>query len=969
MKKGAVIALVVAILGIVLALSIGYVTTANEPSSNIIVSSKDTRTFKTLTLDNGLKVAVVSDPNSLKSAVSMTVFSGAWSQPTQVPFSAEFLQHLVLMGSEQYPQADSFTRFVTQHGGTSIYQTEAESTHFAFDVHSQQLEEAINRFSQLFIAPTLDALNAQQVTQTMVNQQWRANNDTVKRIEDVLAFNGSGAHPMHTLSVAPLPTADESVLAAATEFYRTHYVANNMALAIVGPQSITKLETLAITEFSALRSVPINKNVAATPLYATADLPMLLEVNNASSAPLLQFRFPINNNPLAIEALPSQFIAYLLADESQRSLMSELRDRGLATHIRVDPGSLAQTQTEFTVSIGLTHAGVEQWQTIGELLFANLAFILEQGINESTFQQWQTLNQLRFEYANQQTPLTQAQRLSRTSQYALPERLLVSDSLPAQFSSEAIMQRLRSLQPDNVVVVLSHANTTGESLTPTLSVPHKRQLLGGNTLAQWRSASPSDRFTLPGVNPFAPTNTDMLPFERELSNLIEFHPQRIAINENTVVWFEQDDRHLLPKADVHLLIETPAVAQGPEQQVATDIYIALVSNALASVHSTAHVAGTEFDISRSEKGILVWAHGFSDRIQLLLDALIVELTDYNISNEMLQTARETYIDQQNANQLAPLSDVAIEHLNLWLSQGEFTVDQKIDAANALTKSDLESIRQLWFTESQLTFLIHGNVSQTTALALAERIDNMIPQQGLGDMRATVPVAQIPQRAFLSSIVSAKAQGSLLQYYQGSNSSLREQALFQLLGFVIRQPFEAEVRDSELGYFSNTFVKDLSGKPGLVMMIESDHTDAALLTLYANRFYAQYRQQLLAMSDAEFNRYKEGLVVQLQQPSANLTELSHRYWQNIMISNANFNSLNRLAHEVKTISLDGFIRFYENQILGNETRNLTIHQVPADMREDYREHMKSVVGLFPLETPKDWPEDVKWVTPTFNNLPR
>jgi hypothetical protein len=38
-----------------------------------------------------------------------------------------------------------------------------------------------------------------------------------------------------------------------------------------------------------------------------------------------------------------------------------------------------------------------------------------------------------------------------------------------------------------------------------------------------------------------------------------------------------------------------------------------------------------------------------------------------------------------------------------------------------------------------------------------------------------------------------------------------------------------------------------------------------------------------------------------------------------------------------------------------------------MADDYTDHAQNIVGKYPLEQPKAWPDDIEWITPTFNNI--
>jgi hypothetical protein len=68
---------------------------------NIIKSSQDSRLYRGLLLDNGLKCLVISDSTTDRSAASLDVHAGYMLDPAQFPGLAHFLEHMLFMGSKK----------------------------------------------------------------------------------------------------------------------------------------------------------------------------------------------------------------------------------------------------------------------------------------------------------------------------------------------------------------------------------------------------------------------------------------------------------------------------------------------------------------------------------------------------------------------------------------------------------------------------------------------------------------------------------------------------------------------------------------------------------------------------------------------------------------------------------------------------------------------------------------------------
>ena len=112
--------------------------------------------YDTFTLPNGLKVLLCSDPASTTSAVAMNVHVGACSDPIEIPGLAHFCEHMLFLGTELYPEEDSFSKFLSSNGGTNNAFTDSERTVYYFEVDGSintSMLEALVRFGSFFSGP------------------------------------------------------------------------------------------------------------------------------------------------------------------------------------------------------------------------------------------------------------------------------------------------------------------------------------------------------------------------------------------------------------------------------------------------------------------------------------------------------------------------------------------------------------------------------------------------------------------------------------------------------------------------------------------------------------------------------------------------------------------------------------------------------------------------------------------------
>lgn len=121
--------------------------------NDITKSQQDNRDYRGLQLSNGLKVLLISDPSTDKSAAAMTVDIGHMSDPANVPGLAHFCEHMLFLGTKKYPNENAYSTYLTENGGTSNASTYSDNTKYYFDVAHDKFDGALDRFAQFFIAP------------------------------------------------------------------------------------------------------------------------------------------------------------------------------------------------------------------------------------------------------------------------------------------------------------------------------------------------------------------------------------------------------------------------------------------------------------------------------------------------------------------------------------------------------------------------------------------------------------------------------------------------------------------------------------------------------------------------------------------------------------------------------------------------------------------------------------------------
>ena len=89
----------------------------NQTKTSLTQHPLDQSESRTLVLENGLKVYLLSDPKFNMSAASMAVEVGSLENPQDREGIAHFLEHMLFLGTEKFPDVDEYSEYLRTYGG------------------------------------------------------------------------------------------------------------------------------------------------------------------------------------------------------------------------------------------------------------------------------------------------------------------------------------------------------------------------------------------------------------------------------------------------------------------------------------------------------------------------------------------------------------------------------------------------------------------------------------------------------------------------------------------------------------------------------------------------------------------------------------------------------------------------------------------------------------------------------------
>src|SRR5690554_7841705 len=362
---------------------------ATDPVAEVttpLVSPHDSRDYRALSLENGLTALLVSDPEADKAAASMNVSVGSAQDPEDLAGLAHFLEHMLFLGTEPYPEADAYQGYLQRHGGSHNAFTAPQDTNYFFDIEPDALPGALDRFSQFFLTPLFNPEQLESERNVVHSEYMARIRDDGRRENDVLNQVFNPDNPTTGFAVGSRETlahrseGEPSLRERAIDIYERYYDANVMHLAVVAPQSVDELEALVTERFAAIPDRDLARPVIDVPLIDTATLPRYIELQSVRDSQHVRFMFPVPDPLLHYRHKPADYLAHLLGHEGEGSLFAVLREAGLADGLSAGTGRGDERHALFTINISLTPTGAERLYEIEATLFTAIEQIRDQDL-------------------------------------------------------------------------------------------------------------------------------------------------------------------------------------------------------------------------------------------------------------------------------------------------------------------------------------------------------------------------------------------------------------------------------------------------------------------------------------------------------------------------------------------------------------------------------------------------------------
>jgi insulysin len=876
-------------------------------------SPNDDYQYRILTLENDLQVLLISDPDAPKAAASLTVMVGSGDNPPGRGGLAHFLEHMLFLGTDKYPDAAEYEEYITEHGGSRNAYTAFDHTNYFFDVNAEHLTESLDRFAQFFIAPRFDSAYVDREKNAVQAEYQMGLKSDGRRGLDVLQEVMNPEHPYSQFSVGSLETlADRDGSAVRQEllaFYAKYYSANIMRLVVLGSESLDELQTLVTPMFSQIPNNSFRHKLIKAPAFAGDSLPMLVSVKPLATLRQLEVSFPIADYRDKYRTKPLSYLGNIVGHEGEGSLLSQLKSEGLAESLGAGSALGWRGGSMFSIGISLTEKGVAERDRVLQLVFAYLDMLRGKGPRDWLYQEQARLAELSFRFREPGSAMRYVSALSSGMHYYRPQDVLKGPYLMDEYDPAMLAEVLDALSAENALVVFNDQSAITDRISEHYQVPYARAPLDIAAVSLAANDEVRQSLRLPTPNEFVTEDVSLVSLPDVLPKIPSVHSEE----GRQKVWYMPDAQYRVPKGVIAVRFRSTEVGETPEQAALAALYTAVLMDAVNEFSYPARLAGLNFGFNAQTRGITLKVSGYNDKQLLLLGRLLEAVHDAEFDPQRFSDIRDDMVRAlKNTAAKRPSSQV-MNDLEEALRRGKWGEDALIGPLeNASLESMGRYIASFW-ENATAEALLYGNYDAGLADDLSKMLDSVI---------STAPAPALPAARVLKlgadvsvqyEVAVAHDDSVVAWYLQGAGISWKDKAATALTAQIMKSGFFQQLRtEQQLGYVVSAFNWPQQTIPGLVMLIQSPVADAPAVADAMEAFLAEVPQEL---SEEQFARHKEALRSEILRPHKNLSERAEFYWSSIAYQRLKFDGRESVAAALDALSYEDWQTYFSEVFLG------------------------------------------------------
>lgn len=888
----------------------------------ITKADNDIKDYYYMILPNKMKVIIIIDNLSTSCGALINVGVGSTSDPPEYEGMAHFLEHMLFLGSEKYPEVE-FMEKINQNGGITNASTGDTDTTYYFSINCDKFIDHLNMMADFFIAPLLkkenvtkevNAVNSESV-KNLLDDNWIFNDIIKKIMINNFAFNHYTCGNLDTLSG---PDLEKGV----RTFFNDNYSSDIMHL-ILHVNSKINLEILEkniIDTFSKIKNNNFKKEYKYGDLLIfNKTLKYIPQIDIDAMTICMQIEKKYKN---LIDS-PFQLLDWILSSKSDYTIFKILEDKGYITDIDTGQVFTFDDNILYIVKFILTKRGLKHTDDIYKIFFDYINSLITYKELEKIYNNLLHLKKRDFTLAKSENVIDTLQHINYILQNDIEPTDIKTHLIQCpKYDSFKIIDLLQQINIKNSSVIISSPDFIKYNYNFTSDkIYNVKYVIETNIISYEKNII--EKLLLPNI--FISDQINIITGEDDYPTK---KPHHIPLTDFNLVYnFNSSFR--TPEVHYYINITIPDLLKNPETYIKAQLFLDSIYSDHSGIIDELNKAGYYFAMTLNNDVLLIYLKTDNNNCQFIIDNVIkpLFLKDY-VARGFESIKEKTYKRYKSFYKEQPIKKINIR-INKLLLQTYYT---PYDMKNFINKSSYDECKKIYYDiikNCNTNIVVSGNIRNDEAIKYSKLIYNCL--HITNNISLDINITKLkdinypfnpkcknynknePNTMFTLSYILFSLKKSDPMFY-------KETAFLNLVDSILDIRYFTKLRTEEqLGYIVHTKISYLGSdyiKTGTLQFRVQSHVKNSKFLLERTLDFIRIDgfEFIKSLNVEKFQEYKDGIISGLTNKFNNLSEIDIYLCSQTFDFSYAYDYKQNLINEINIMNLGEFINIYINKFL-------------------------------------------------------
>jgi len=374
-------------------------------------------------------------------------------------------------------------------------------------------------------------------------------------------------------------------------------------------------------------NVSKQKYKIGSPYTLSTNMPRRLNIVPVKDLRTIELGWPTHSTEALYRIKPAGYCSHMIGHEGPGSLFALLKKEGLADALSCGMFQNNDGFGMFAISVDATDEGMKRVEDVVNYCYQYISMFRAAGSPEWIFKESQLIADNSFRFKEKRSPSSYVSSIASNMKTYSPEDTLCGGSLYQEFAPNEIKKIMDCLVPSNMRLQCTSRSYDGttELEEKWYKTKYSNLEIAPELLKEWSNPTTCDaRLHLPQPNELIAKEFQLrctMNGGNGITGIVEGPPPPcVNIHETDIhtIWHKEDSEFGVPKCVVYINLMNPMAYDSPRSTVLSALYSDVVKDALNEYSYDASIAGLQYELINSTKGLQLVFFGYNDVMPTLL---------------------------------------------------------------------------------------------------------------------------------------------------------------------------------------------------------------------------------------------------------------------------------------------------------------------------------------------------------------